>query len=321
MKRILGVVLGLLISFCLTTPAAAETVRIGYTSSTLFYFPFFLAQEKGFYKEQGLQAELIRMGRSSVHLQALASGELHFGNINPDGVILFDQKGGNLKVAAGLVNAAPYILVGAKQYKKVSDLKGTKLGVTSLIGGATTFLVEYLKAKGLEYPRDYTLVIMAGGTPARFAALKKGSISAGVLSMPVSDIAIDEGLNQLGDIREIFPKYQFTAVHVNPAWAEKNRPTVVKFLKAHIRTLRWIYDNPEEATKEYTKILKIKEKYARKGIEYFTKNKIFPKDGSVTLDGLKVNIEVQAKAGLIKGPLPSPEDFVDLSYLKQAQKK
>ena len=61
--------------------------------------------------------------------------------------------------------------------------------------------------------------------------------------------------------------------------------------------------------------------YARRGIEYYIKNKIYPVNGDVTLPGLKVNIEVQAQDGIIKGPLPSPEKYLDLSYLKQAQKE
>ena len=51
--------------------------------------------------------------------------------------------------------------------------------------------------------------------------------------------------------------------------------------------------------------------YARRGIEYFTKNKVFPVDGSVTLSGLRVNIAVQFRDGVLKQPLPEPEKYVD----------
>ena len=62
-------------------------------------------------------------------------------------------------------------------------------------------------------------------------------------------------------------------------------------------------------------------KYAVRGIEYYTKNKVYPINGDVTLSGLKVNIEVQAQDGIIKGSLPPPEKYIDLSYLRQAQKE
>ena len=96
---------------------------------------------------------------------------------------------------------------------------------------------------------------------------------------------------------------------------------VVRFLKAHIRSLRWIYEQPDQAAEFFTQEMGVKPPYARRGIDYFTKNRIFPIDGAVTLDGLKMNIEVQARDGVLKEPLPSPEKYVDLSYLKQAHKE
>ena len=120
---------------------------------------------------------------------------------------------------------------------------------------------------------------------------------------------------------EIIPRYQFNGITINPAWAEKNRQIAVKFLKAHIRSLQWIYERPDQAAEFFTSEMGVKPPYARKGVDYFTKNKIFPIDGSVTLEGLKVNIQVQARDGVLKEPLPPPEKYVDLSYIKQAQKE
>ncbi len=224
-------------------------------------------------------------------------------------------------MVAGTVNAAPYVLIGGKAYKKVEDLKGARVGVSGLRGGATSILLAYLKSKGLEYPRDFSLVVISGGTAARLSALEGGSIAAAVLGIPYSDIAIDQGFTRLGDTVESIPTYQFNAVNINPAWAEKNRPAVVKFLKAHIRGLRWIHEHPDQAAEFFTQEMGVKPPYARRGVDYFTKNKIFPVDGSVTLEGLKVNLEVQARDGLLKEPLPSPEKYVDPSYLRQAQKE
>jgi ABC-type nitrate/sulfonate/bicarbonate transport system substrate-binding protein len=140
-----------------------------------------------------------------------------------------------------------------------------------------------------------------------------------VLGIPHSEIAIDRGLNRLGDVIEIMPTFQFTTVNVDPAWATKNSLTVVKFLKAHIKSLRWIYENLDEAADLYSSEMSVKPPYARRGIEYFTKHRLFPRDGSITLEGMKVNIDVQAKDGLLSPPLPSAQRHVDLSYLKQAQ--
>ena len=310
-----------LVGLLLSMPCAAQSLKVGMTSKTLFYLPFYVGLKKGFYSAESLKVELILIGRSDVQLQALLSGEINFGTLNADGVIAINEKGANLKVVAGVDNAAPYFLIGGKNYKKLDDLRGARLGVSSLRGGATSILLEYLKTKGLVYPRDFIMTVISGGTVARLTALETGAIAGAVLGFPYSDIAIDQGFNRLGDTMEVISTYQFNGITVNPSWAEKNRATVVKFLKAHIRSLRWIHEHPDQAAELFTGEMGIKPPYARRGVDYFTKNKVFPIDGSVTLAGLKANIDVQFRDGVLKEPLPSPERYADQSFLRQAQKE
>jgi ABC-type nitrate/sulfonate/bicarbonate transport system substrate-binding protein len=305
----------------LVPPIFAQAVKVGITSKTLFFMPYYVGQKKGFYAAEKIRIEPVMIGRSDVQLAALLAGELQFGSLNADATIVINEKGGNLKVIAGVDNSAPYILVGGKAYKKIDDLKGSRIGVSALRGGATSILLDYLKSKGLLYPRDFSMVVISGGTSSRLTALESGAIAGGVLGIPYSDIAVDQGFNRLGDTLELIPKYQFNALTINPSWAEKNRNTVVRFLKGHIRSMRWIYEHPDQAAEFFTQEMGVKPPYARRGVDYFTMNKIFPIDGSVTLDGLKMNIEVQARDGVLKEPLPTPEKYVDLSYLKQAQKE
>jgi NitT/TauT family transport system substrate-binding protein len=307
--------------FALDSPVFAQPLKVGMTSKTLFYLPFYAAQNKGFYDAEKLKVELVLIGRSDVQLQALLSGEINFATLNSDGVIAVNEKGANLKVIAGVDNAAPYVLVGGKAYKTINDLKGARLGVSSLRGGATSILLEYLKSKGLHHPKDFIMTVISGGTSARLTALETGAIAGAVLGVPYSDIAIDQGFNRLGDTMEVISTYQFNGITVDPAWAEKNRESVVKFLKAHIRSLRWIHEQPEQATELFMREMGVKQPYARRGIDYFTKNKIFPVDGSVTLEGLKVNIQIQFRDGVLKEPLPGPARYADESYVRQAQKE
>ena len=310
--------------FLLSLPSLAGAQRLtsGYVSKDLNYLPFFIAQKNGFYAKEGLQVDLVSIGRSDIQLQALVAGELHFANINADNIIVWNERtNGNLKVAAGSSNAAPYLLIGAKNIKTMADLKGQKLGVASLQGGATSILLSYMKSKGLIFPRDFSMIIIAGGTPARLSALESNAVAGAVLGIPFADIAVDKGFTKLGDTTEVISNYQFNNININPAWAEKNRPAVVKFIKAHIQALRWIFDHPPDAADFLTKEFGLPASYARRGIDYYIKNKVYPINGDVTLSGLKVNIEVQAQDGILKGPLPAPEKYVDLSYLRQAQKE
>lgn len=310
--------------FAALAPAlvAAQSIKIGYVSKDLNHLPYVIAQKKGFVAKEGVQVELVAIGRSDIQLEALVARELHISTVNADGIILWNERSGdNLKVIAGTSNAAPYQLIGGRNIKRIDDLKGQKLGVASLKGGATSILVSYLKSKGLLFPRDYSMIVIAGGTPSRLSALESNSVAGAVLGVPFSDVAVDKGFTRLGDTMEVISQYQFNGINVNPSWAEKNRPLLVRFLKAHIQALRWIYDNPGEAADFLTREFGLQAPYARRGIDYYTKNKVYAVNGEVTLAGLKVNIEVQAQDGVLKEPLPPPEKYADLSFIRQAQKE
>jgi len=322
MRKLFLSVLCLSCSLCFPVIAGAQRLTAGYVSKDLNYLPFFIGLKKNLYAKEGIQVDLVSIGRADVQLQALVAGELNFANINADNVIVWNERtNGNLKVAAGSSNAAPYFLIGAKNIKKVEDLKGQRLGVASLTGGATSILLAYMRSKGLVHPKDFSLAIIAGGTPARLSALESNAIAGAVLGIPFGDIAVDKGFTKLGDTTEVISDYQFTNININPAWAEKNRPAVVKFIKGHIQALRWIYEHPADAAEFLTRELGLQAPYSRRGIDYYISNKIYPINGDVTLSGLKVNIEVQVQDGIIKGTPPPPEKYIDVSYLRQAQKE
>ena len=142
-KKIISILLfTVFLSLSFVIPlATAQLIKAGYTSKTIFFLPFFVAQKKGFYDVEGLKVEIIYMGAPAVNLQALVAGQIHFSAINPDGIIIFDEQGGNLKAIAGVVNGVAYTLIGGKAYKKVDDLKGAKLGISNLKKNPTTFLL------------------------------------------------------------------------------------------------------------------------------------------------------------------------------------
>jgi NitT/TauT family transport system substrate-binding protein len=174
---IAGFISGFLMFFFggLFSPPAgfAQSVKVGITSKTLFFMPYYVGQKKGFYAAEKIRIEPVLIGRSDVQLAALLAGELQIGSLNADATIVINEKGGNLKVIAGVDNSAPYILVGGKAYKKIDDLKGARIGVSALRGGATSILLDYLKSKGLVHPRDFSMVVISGGTAARLTARKR----------------------------------------------------------------------------------------------------------------------------------------------------
>jgi NitT/TauT family transport system substrate-binding protein len=187
-----------------------------------------------------------------------------------------------------------------------------------LTGGTITVLREALKLKGLEYPRDYKLLIIAGGSATNLAALQSGQISATTVAVPLNYAAEEAGFNIVGKLSDGVPYFQTNVIATRRSWAEKNRPLMVRFMRAMVQSLRWLHENKDAAIDFLAKEMQLKPVHARKGWEFYTENRFWPPDGEVTMEGLKYNIRIYADQTGVKGRLPEPAKYVDSSYLNEA---
>ena len=130
----------------------AQTLKVGITSKTLFFMPYYVGQKKAFYAAENIRIEPVLIGRSDVQLAALLAGEIQFGSLNADATIVINEKGGNLKVIAGVDNSAPYILVGGKAYKKSMILKERESVCRRCAAGRHRYSWIISRAKGSFIP-------------------------------------------------------------------------------------------------------------------------------------------------------------------------
>ncbi|HLN85315.1 MAG TPA: ABC transporter substrate-binding protein [Candidatus Limnocylindrales bacterium] len=321
--RWLAIALLLIIGQFISSALGQEKPKIflGASSKTLGYSPLWVASKKGFFDQQGLDVQLVLLRGVPMTLQALAAGSLQFGSGGPEPYIEASERGLDFVVTGGIINGIAQFLVAGKNYKSYEDLRGATFGTASLTGGTITALREALKLKGLEYPRDYKLLIIAGGSSANLAALQSGQIAASTVAVPLNFAAEESGLNVIGRLSEGIPHFQTNAFVVRRSWAEKNRPTMVRFMKAMVLALRWMHGNPDAAVEFLSKEMQLKPIHARKGWEFYTQTRFWPPDGDVTLEGLKNNIRFYADQTGAKGPPPDASKYVDRSYLLEALKE
>src|SRR6185436_12070394 len=159
---------------------AQERPRIflGASSKTLGYSPLWVGAKRGFFEQQGLDVQLVLLRGVPMTLQALAAGSLNVGSGGPEPYIEATERGLDFVVTGGIINGRAQVLIARRNYKTYEDLRGATFGTSSLSGGIITALKEALKLKGLEYPRDYKLLVIAGGSSANLAALQSGQIAA-----------------------------------------------------------------------------------------------------------------------------------------------
>ena len=300
--------------------AAQERPKIflGAASKTLGYSPLWVGTKKGFFDQQGLDVQLVLLRGMPMTVQALSAGSLHIGSGGAEPYIDASERGLDFVLTGGVINGTTQHIIAVKNVKTYEDLRGATIGTASLTGGTITVLREALKLKGLEYPRDYKLLIVAGGSAANFAALQSGQITATTVAVPLNFAAEEAGFNVVGKLSDGVPDFQTNVIAARRSWAEKNRPVMVKFMRAMVQSLRWLHDNREAAVDFLTKEMQLKPAHARKGWEFYTQNRFWPPDGEVTMEGLKYNIRIYADQTGAKGPLPEPAKYVDQSYLSEA---
>lgn len=315
-----GLIAFLIVLISVPSPAQEKTkFAIAASSKTVSYGPLWVALRQGFFDQQGLDVQLVTMRGSPLTVQALVAGSIYVGAATSDATLGSVDKGLDLVMVGGLINGINMALVGAKNYKTFADLRGATIGSLTLTSGTGFALRLVLKAHGLEYPRDYTLLNI-GGASDRFTALTTGQIAAAPVGSPLDIAAEEMGFNIIGRFNDDIPDYQLNALTVLRPWAIKNRALLVRFMKAMVQANRWLYGNKEAAVALLAREMKNKPDHVRKGWEYNLKNRIWDPEVNINMKGLETIIKIYAEINQVKGPLPSPDKYVDLTYLNEALK-
>ena len=314
----------LLLTGGLTTSLwAADEIKLGVLSTAGDHWPRWVAWEQGFFKQQNLEVREFQTDSIAKAVQALSadSTDLLFP-ANTQGVVVAMSKGAAIKVVAGDFTKALYDLITGPKYKKIEDLKGGTMGVINLTSGSTVLLQKILAGHGLKYPGDYDLLTV-GGTPARYAAVKKGAVAAAMVTIPTSYQAKEDGLNVVANISQYLPDYQFTVIAGNEKWMAGHKDQTVRFLMAMIKAMRFLNDpkNKEASIQAMIKHFKVKRSYAELAYKEVMED-LRPIDNNATpsTKGMETVISLELENKGLDKSYP-PQHFIDDSYRQEALKR
>jgi ABC-type nitrate/sulfonate/bicarbonate transport system substrate-binding protein len=317
--RLLGFLLALS-GLSLDSAAAADRVIIGNVSRTVEQLPNYAATDKGFFAQEGIQGDVVLIGSTDTLIQALIAGHVNVAIVDPSAAINAVERGASLKIIGGTVPIAAYTLVGCPKFKTIKELKGTTIGVVSLVSGSTIFLKEMLKKENLELNRDYS-ILQGGPTTQRLASLKACSTSATMILGGDLPRARELGFTEIARLHDYVPDLQFHTLIVDSRWAEANSQLTVRYLKAMVRAMQWAHANKEEAAALVTKRTGIPLKYTRATVEEYLSQGIISRDGSVNREGFQRLIDLMGETLFKKRPYPAPEKYLDMSYLRRAHQE
>ncbi len=302
---------------------AADEIKMGVLAAGSYHWPWYVADGKGFFKDEGLKVRKFQVRSVSKATQSLSAGSTDLLiPTNTSGAIRAQAKNAPIKIIAGGFDKALYDLIAGPKYKTVKDLKGTTMGVINLTSGSTVLLKTILASHNMYYPKDFDM-LMVGGTPSRFAAVKAGGVAAAMVTPPTSFMAREAGLNIVANIGTYLPQYMFTGVGGNTDWMKKNRDVTVRFLKAIIRAHRFILDpkNKEEAIDILAKYSKTKRTYADMTYTLVVNDlKPMTRNAVINIKALEAVIKLDVENKKLKKAYPA-STFFDDSYRQEALKR
>jgi len=191
-------------------PSSGAPLRIGGGAGGFNWLPLIAADRQGMFARRELAIEVHRLGAVDKATAAVKSGDLDVAITPPEGAIRDCVAGGNLRIIAGNVNRLPLSLIANPRIRRFDDLRGAKLGTSSMTEGTALYTMEMLRQHGLLYPGDYEFSVV-GVHPARWKALQEGSIDAAVQLIPLNFVAEDAGYINLGEVSDHIPEIVFTA--------------------------------------------------------------------------------------------------------------
>jgi len=294
-----------------------QPIKVAIVSCTVFYLPVWLAERRGYFRDEGLDATVEVFDNAERINAALRDGSVQIAMGTPESIMVDALHGGSLRIVAGNAGRLPHFIIARPGINSVAELKGKTIGVLSDQEGTTHLVPQMAAAAGLE-PGDYTIKPV-GGAPTRWKLLQSGAIDAGLQPFPLSYEAEAAGFRNLGPLTGIIPDWQFTSVNVDERWAEAHRATLVNALRALRRGLDDVAVDPAGAASVATEELRTTRPFAERALADTARMGILMPGMDVSMAGLARVHTALVAAKLLPDEPFAPERVTDLRYLRDSR--
>lgn len=290
--------------------AWARTVRVGIPGHNITQAAFYVAKERGWYRDEGLEVQLIMMPAPVSNL-ALIAGNVDFTSV-PTAAITAALRGAPLRVLFTSFEKPLFWLYSRPEIRDVKSLKGKKIG-TSGLGAAETLLREFLKKQGLEIGRDVTL-LNTGADAVRYVSVVAGSTDATVITMPWNFSAEDAGLRNLVSFTKEDMVQLTGSVVIRESILQAEPIVVEKFIAATLKGHLAVRENRAEVIATLTRNVKISDAMATKSYDVI--RPALTTDGGLSEDAQRKALDLILQAQGIK-EAPAAERFFDFAIQKR----
>jgi NitT/TauT family transport system substrate-binding protein len=258
----------LLILVCQNSASALEGVRLAYPSlsSTVFYL--LIAQKEGYYKEEGLNVEILNI-RGEIGIRTALAGEIDFIT-NAGSSLVAGVRSVPVKLVIVCQDRPSWELIAQPQIKSIGQLKGTNVAIMSPEGSLAVATREMLRKNGVDPTKEANLIIM-GGDDVRFMALKGKAIQATLMNPATSFLAQRDGFTRLASAGD-YINYVQGGIATTDDKIKQNPARILKFVRASLKGLNYFMTKRDSSINYMMDIMKYKDRELASAIyDYDTK--------------------------------------------------
>jgi ABC-type nitrate/sulfonate/bicarbonate transport system substrate-binding protein len=318
MRRALVPLAGFTFAVLLVTQAWGQTsVRINWTAVTGAQGGMMVAKQEALFKKNGLDVELIHIASSSRGIQAILAGEIAFSFMDGSNAAQATLKGANILLVAGATNRQVFSLMAKPEFKRITDLRGKKIGITRIGSSTHTSALYALGSAGLK-PSDYQILPLVE-VPNIYTALVAGQVDAGVMSPPTNGRAKKAGFVELMNLAKEGPEYVSVAVGASRAYIKANEDIVRRVVRSYAEGVYIFKTNKAAALRMIQSHLKVKETEIQEDTynqfrEYLEYPPYVSRKGMETILAELGEKDPAAKAA-------KPDDFTDMRFVAELEKE
>jgi ABC-type nitrate/sulfonate/bicarbonate transport system substrate-binding protein len=236
--------------------AYAEKFVIAWSAVSALNSPFWVMNDAGFLKQEGLDMELVYIASSPTVARATLAGEIVISGANSQVIVDVGLAGGDLVAMGAITNVVAFYVMAAPEIKNVTDLKGKVVGVTRF-GASTDFGMRMLLSKyGLEAAKDVPF-IQIGGMPELAAALSKKTVYAAPMSQPMVYVAQQAGMRMIANLAKEEIPFMHIGLTTSKKWVREHRPQAKAFIRAYGRSIHFMHTRREQTRSIFAKYTKI----------------------------------------------------------------
>jgi len=266
-----------------------------------------MAQEKGFFREAGLDVELLYFESGITVVQAVVAGDADTVDIAPSSTFVSISRGAKIKVVGSTGWAVPYVLYAKGDIKSLKELAGRSIAISQPGALAEVLARAMLDKEGLDAKTIGVQWLGVGGDAARFQALMAGRVDATIDHIEYMQRAQQAGLRVLGTTGELLPHYIRFATVASERALRDRADDLVRFCTALTRGIRYSMEHRDETIDLGVKVAKRDRADVARTYDWFIQNKALQPDFYFPPEGIKFMQELNVKLGTQTRVVP-PED-------------